>query len=184
MIRVSAGTFKGRRLKAPANWPGRPTTEIVKGALFNILAPVMEGSRFLDLFAGCGNVGIEALSRGAQVAFFVEKDPRAVKAIVENLRILSLTSCARVMREDVFVAVKRLGGKGERFDIIFLDPPYERRLEVPVLEAIAGYGLLRPEGVAIAESSKREVLPSRISDLVLVRQEKYGDAMLTFFKEG
>ncbi|MGB9903356.1 MAG: 16S rRNA (guanine(966)-N(2))-methyltransferase RsmD [Desulfotomaculales bacterium] len=184
MIRVSAGNLKGRRLKTPVNWTGRPTTEMVKGALFNILAPVLEGSRFLDLFAGCGNVGIEALSRGARTVFFVEKDPRAVKVIAENLRILSLSAFARVMRDDVFVAVKKLGRKGERFEVIFLDPPYGRHMEVPVMEAIAKSGLLQPEGVLIAESTKREVLPFRINGLVLVRQEKYGDTMLTFYKEG
>lgn len=184
MVRIITGACKGRRLKIPPNWPGRPTADRVKEALFNILAPVLAGSKFLDLFAGSGNVGIEALSRGAEAAFFVEKDRRAVKTIFENLAALSLSAEARVLPQDVFAAIKRLAKKGERFDLIFLDPPYERRLEQPVLEQIARHGLLKPGGIIIVESSKREVLPSRIHNLVLERQEKYGDTMLTFFREG
>ena len=183
MVRVIAGTCKGRRLKTPPDWPGRPTADRVKEALFNILAPVLAGSIFLDLFAGTGNVGIEALSRGAGKVFFVEKDRRAVKIIFENLTALSLMAGARVLPQDVFAALKRLAGNGERFDLIFLDPPYERRLELPTIEKIAGYGLLVPGGVVIAESSKREVLPPRVNSLVLERQEKYGDTMLSFFRE-
>ena len=184
MIRVIAGVCKGRLLKTPPNWPGRPTADRVKEALFNILSPVLPGSKFLDLFAGSGNVGIEALSRGAESVFFVEQDRRAVKAIFENLSALSLKNGARVLPADVFAAIKRLARAGECFDLIFLDPPYERHLERPALEKIAGSGLLKPGGIIIAESSKREVLPSRIDSLVLVRQEKYGDTMLTFFREG
>ncbi|MEW6274333.1 MAG: 16S rRNA (guanine(966)-N(2))-methyltransferase RsmD [Bacillota bacterium] len=184
MVRIIAGACKGRRLKIPPNWPSRPTADRVKEALFNILAPVLTGSRFLDLFAGSGNVGIEALSRGAEMAFFVEKDPRAVKTIYHNLVALSLLSCARVFREDVFIALKRLDKKGERFDIIFLDPPYQQRLELPVLERIGEHNLLKPGGRIIVESSKREVLPSRVNNLLLERQEKYGDTMLSFFREG
>ncbi len=184
MVRIIAGACKGRRLKIPANWLSRPTADRVKEALFNVLAPVILGSRFLDLFAGSGNVGIEALSRGAEMVFFVEKDPRAAKTIYDNLFALSLTSSARVIKEDVFVALKRLDRKGERFDIIFLDPPYERRLELPVLEKLTEYNLLKPAGIIVLESSKREVLPSRLKNLILDRQERYGDTMLTFFREG
>lgn len=184
MVRVIAGTLKGRRLKVSSGRSSRPTADRVKEALFNILASGIGGSKFLDLFAGSGNVGIEALSRGAERVFFVEKDHRLVEIIYNNLISLSLTFYARVIKKDVFIALKEFCKKGERFDLIFLDPPYDRRLELPVLEAVTEYSLLKPAGIIIVESSKREVLPPKIKSLVLLRQEKYGDTLLTFFKEG
>jgi len=181
MVRVIAGTFKGRNLKIPSNWPGRPTADRIKEALFNILAPAIRGSKFLDLFAGSGNVGIEALSRGADSVCFVEKDSRMVNAIFGNLNRLQAKTGIHVLQEDVLDALQWLHKKGESFDIIFLDPPYRKGMESPAIESISAYNLLKPDGILIAESDKREVLPSGFKNLTLTRQEKYGDTLLTFY---
>ncbi|HAP93367.1 MAG TPA: 16S rRNA (guanine(966)-N(2))-methyltransferase RsmD [Desulfotomaculum sp.] len=181
MVRVIAGAAKGRHLKVPRNWPGRPTGDRIKEALFNILGQEVSGSRFLDLYAGTGNVGIEAISRGATQVYFVEQDRRAVRTIYDNLYSLSLVSSACVIKQNVFTALKLLSNRNDRFNLIFLDPPYENCLELPTIEMISEYGLLVPGGVIIAESSKREVLPSRVSNLMLGRQERYGDTLLTFY---
>lgn len=182
MVRVIAGTAKGRHLKIPRSWPGRPTGDRVKEALFNILGQEVCGNRFLDLYAGIGSVGIEAISRGAVQVYFVEQDRRAVKAIYNNLYSLSLISSACVLKQNVFAALKLLSNKNDRFNLIFLDPPYEKCLELPTLEIISECGLLVPRGVIIVESSKRKVLPSRVSNLIFVRQERYGDTLLTFYR--
>jgi len=181
MVRVIAGTFKGRNLKIPSNWPGRLTADRIKEALFNILAPAIAGSKFLDLFAGSGNVGIEALSRGAGSVYFVEKDSRMVSTIYGNLGRLQVNTGIYVVKEDVLDALEWLYKKGESFDIIFLDPPYRKRMELPAVESISDYNLLKPDGILIAESDKREVLPSGFKNLTLTRQEKYGDTLLTFY---
>lgn len=184
MVRVIGGAQRGRRLKVPASWSGRPTADRVKEALFNILAPVIKGSNFLDLFAGSGNVGIEALSRGAERVVFAEKDSRMVKIIASNLHMLSLSSNSLVMKEDAFAAIRMLSKKGECFDLIFVDPPYDLYLGLPVLEKIFEYKLIKSTGLVILESSKREVLPFRVKSMILARQKKYGDTLLTIFREG
>ncbi|OAT81833.1 16S rRNA (guanine(966)-N(2))-methyltransferase RsmD [Desulfotomaculum copahuensis] len=179
-MRVIAGTARGRRLKAPRGWPGRPTADRVKEALFNILAARVPGSSFLDLFAGTGNVGIEALSRGAERAVFVEKDGRAVRAIEENLAATGLEGRAQVLKRDMPAALAEMAGRN-CFDLIFVDPPYGRALEKKALDLIGGNGLLASGGWVIVESGKREILPREAAGLILFRQERYGDTMLSLY---
>ncbi len=185
-MRVIAGSAKKRLLKVPPGWKGRPTADRVKEAIFNILGNLVIDSNFLDLFAGTGNVGIEALSRGARRAVFVEKDPRAAGTIVQNLRLSGLDSGSRVIAKDVFRALDELAKeekiRGQSFNIVFLDPPYGRGFEVPVIGKVLDLALLTPGGLIIAESSKRENLPDQISGLPLVRQERYGDTLISFYK--
>ena len=180
-MRVIAGTAKRRRLNAPRGWCGRATADRVKEALFNILGENIIGACFLDLYAGIGNVGIEALSRGAAEAVFVEKDPRASQAILKNLDYTGLGDKAIVLTQEVAAALQRLGKNKRPFDLIFLDPPYQNNLEVFTIELIIRYNLLAGGGLVIVESSKRVVLPVKIDGLVLTRQEKYGDTLLSFY---
>ncbi|MGB9825598.1 MAG: 16S rRNA (guanine(966)-N(2))-methyltransferase RsmD, partial [Desulfofundulus sp.] len=121
-MRVIAGIAKKSRLKIPRGWKGRPTADRVKESLFNILSPLIPGSCFLDLYAGTGNVGIEALSRGAQRVVFVEQDKKAVRVIRDNLVHVGFSERAELLAQDVFLALRQLGGQS--FDVIFLDPPY------------------------------------------------------------
>ncbi|HAU31677.1 MAG: Methyltransferase [Desulfotomaculum sp. 46_296] len=183
MVRVISGIYRGRLLKVPRGWKGRPTGDRVKEALFDILGGRVQESRFLDLYAGTGNVGIEAISRGARQVCFVDQNSKAVQAIYENLRFLpgDLSAQIYVIKLNVLKALKLMANRKELYNIIFLDPPYEQRLEKPTIEMISSCGLLLPDGVIIVESSKREVLPARVDDLTLTRQQRYGDTLLTFY---
>lgn len=181
ILRVIAGIAKKRQLKVPRGLEVRPTSDRVKEALFNILGGLVPGCRFLDLFAGTGNIGIEALSRGAAVAVFVENNPRNVRVIKENLAVTGMEAKARLVRLDVADALALLGGEGQKFDLIFLDPPYLKDFEKSTLAGIARHGLLRPGGRVVVESSKKDQLPREIGDLKMFRQEKYGDTLLSFY---
>ncbi len=180
-MRIIAGCAKKKLLKVYPGWKGRPTADRVKEALFSILGDLVPDAVFLDLFAGTGSIGIEALSRGAQSAIFIEKDPRAVRSIIHNLKAAKLDDNARILGMDIFKALPRLP-KGA-FDIIFLDPPYAQGYELPVIKKIIELDLPSQEGVIIAESSKREELPDNILGYTLYKLQKYGDTKLSFFKK-
>jgi 16S rRNA (guanine(966)-N(2))-methyltransferase RsmD len=183
MVRVISGIYRGHLLKVPRGWKGRPTGDRVKEALFDILGARVQESRFLDLYAGTGNVGIEAVSRGARRVCFVDQNSKAVQAIYENLGFLNgdISAQIYVIKLHVLRALKLMANRKELYDIVFLDPPYEQGLEKPTIEIIGNSGLLLPDGVIIVESSKREVLPARVDNLMLTRQHKYGDTLLTFY---
>jgi 16S rRNA (guanine(966)-N(2))-methyltransferase RsmD len=182
MMRVIGGQARGRRLKVPKGQSLRPTSGRVKEALFNILPHDLSGTKILDLFAGTGNVTIEALSRGAAEALLIDSSAESGKAIRENLRRLQLVDRTTVWIIPVLRAVKRLARRGETFDIIFLDPPYEQHWVAHTLAAIAEGGLLRRTGTLIAEHSFREQLEPRYGALVLFDQRKYGSTLLSFLR--
>ena len=152
-MRVIAGTARRLQLKTLDGLDTRPTTDRIKETLFNMLTPAVCGSVFLDLFAGSGGIGIEALSRGAKKAVFVEKNPKAMACIRDNLKHTRLLDQAVTMQSDVTAALRRLEGK-ERFDYIYMDPPYRQEWERRVLEYLAGSSLLSEEGIVIIESAK------------------------------
>lgn len=181
-MRVIAGIAKKRLLKVPSGWTGRPTADRVKESLFNILGSRVLGCVFLDLFAGTGNIGIEALSRGAKKAVFVEKDRRAAGAIGHNLKMTGFESRSKVVVRDVCQGLAGIVAEGDRFDIVFLDPPYGQGLEVPVMEKVQELKLLTSGGLIISESSKRDALPPEIGGISLFRQEKYGDTVISFYQ--
>jgi 16S rRNA (guanine966-N2)-methyltransferase len=181
-MRVIGGNARGRRLKVPKDQPVRPTAAKVKESLFNILARDLPGAKILDLFAGTGNLTIEALSRGAAEAILVDSSVESGKAIRENLRRLHLTDRTKVWITPVTRAAHLLARRGETFDMIFLDPPYERNWVGATLKVIARGGLLRQTGVLIAEHSIREQLESRYDSLVLHDQRRYGSTLVSFFQ--
>ncbi len=168
-------------MKVPKGTGLRPTGDRVKEALFNILGDLVPGCLFLDLFAGTGNVGIEALSRGAAGAVFVEMNRNNVLVIEKNLVLTGLRSRARVIGLDVFKALPVLGREGQPFDLVFLDPPYMNGMETRVLSGIAGNNLLKPLGRVIVESSSKDFLPPAVDQIKLNRQEKYGDTVLSIY---
>lgn len=153
-MRVIAGSARHLTLKTIEGMDTRPTTDRIKETLFNMLQYQVAGSRFLDLFAGSGGIGIEALSRGAAEAVFVEQNPRAVSCIKENLKTTRLEDRAMVMAMDVLSALKRLEGRSGPFDFIFMDPPYNHQHEQAVLEYLAGSGLADGNTTIIVEASK------------------------------
>lgn len=151
-MRVIAGSAKRMPLKTIPGMDTRPTTDRIKETLFNMIAPYMADCSFLDLFAGSGAIGIEALSRGAKNVVFVEHSKNAVDCINDNLKFTRLEAGAQVMSTDVITALKRLDGM-EAFDYIFMDPPYDKELEKNVLEYLKNSKLLAKDGIIIVEAS-------------------------------
>lgn len=151
-MRVIAGSARSLKLKTLDGMETRPTTDRIKETLFNILNPSIYDSIFLDLFSGSGGIGIEALSRGAREAVFVENHPKAMACVKENLKFTRLEHRAVTMTMDVMDALYRLEGD-KIFDIIFMDPPYDRGLERRVLEYLAGSSLVYEDTRIIVEAS-------------------------------
>ncbi len=180
-MRVISGNIKGRRVKAPKSHFIRPTADRVKEALFNILPHDLSGLEVLDLFAGTGNLSIEALSRGAKGSLLVDVSRQSTKTIRDNLTALGLSEVSQVWTAPVFRCLRLLNQKGRSFDIIFLDPPYERGWVERTIEIIADRRLLRPGGVLVAEHSAREKVQQRYGSLVLRDQRRYGATILSFF---
>jgi 16S rRNA (guanine966-N2)-methyltransferase len=180
-MRIIGGRFKGRRLKVPKGRALRPTAARVKEALFDILPHDLSGRRVLDLFAGTGGLAWEALSRGAGEALLVDSSREAGKAIRENATRLGFSSRCRVWIMPVDRALRRLAESGELFDIIFVDPPYERGAVSVVLKKLGTAGLLRAGGMVVVEHSAREPVGESHGRLVLADQRRYGDTLLSFF---
>ena len=181
-MRVIGGNARGRRLKVPKGQAVRPTSDRVKEALFNILPHDLSGIRLLDLFAGTGNVSIEAISRGAAEAILIDSSEKSGKVIRENLRSLNFTDRASVRIVPVSRALRLLARRGETFDMIFLDPPYQRSWVRACLEPISSGNLLRKSGTLVVEHSAREQPETEYGSLVLKDQRKYGDTWLSFFE--
>ena len=180
-MRVIAGEFRRRVLKAPEGLATRPTSDRLRETLFNVLASRVAGARFLDLYAGSGAVGIEALSRGAREAVFVERGPAALKALRENLDLLGLAGRARVQAAGVGRYVRSRMGS---FDLVFLDPPYEEAAEyaetLGLLGGTAG-GVLAAGALVVAEHRRRDRLEEHYGGLQRTRLLEQGDAGLSFY---
>lgn len=180
-MRIIAGKYRSRVLMAPAGMATRPTSDRLRETLFNVLAPRMEGCAFLDLYAGSGAVGLEALSRGAARVVCVERAPAALKALRGNLAKLGETAGLRVEAVSVAAWLKRAQGS---WDIVFLDPPYDAEEEYDrTLGALGGAapGLLAAGAVAIAEHRRKMKLDDAYGVLRRVRLLEQGDAALSFF---
>ena len=182
-MKIIGGEFGGRRLKALKSIKMRPTPMRVKEALFNILCNRVVGSSFLDLYAGSGQIGIEALSRGAKEVIFVDNHPSAIRLIRTNLGFLPYEKSPKIPRNNVLRAISSLSKEKKRFDIIFLDPPYESRLVKNTLQALAKSDILKITTLVIAEHHKSLNLDKEIGSLGRVRQERYGDTVLTFYQK-
>jgi 16S rRNA (guanine966-N2)-methyltransferase len=179
-MRIIAGAFKGRRL-APVKGKTRPTAAKVREAVFDILGPVVDEVRVLDLFAGTGALGIEAISRGAVAAVFVEDHPEAVKALHRNLEDLGLQEQTKVWPLPVATALKKLAAQGERFGLAFLDPPYGGGKAVAALKALVSLNLLAAGAHVVVEHSRRETLPEESGRLKRTEVRRYGDTQLAFY---
>lgn len=179
MMRVTSGRAKGAHLRTPRAGV-RPTSNRVKEALFNALAPRLEDARVLDLFAGTGALGIEALSRGAARAVFVERDPRAVGAIRRNIAAAQVDDRTEVRRGAVPGALDGLEREGAGFDLIVLDPPYGQDLPARTLRRLAASPLLAPGGIIAAEGHWRDD-PGEIPGLRRIRDARYGETGLWFY---
>ncbi len=186
-MRIIAGKYRSRQLKSITGMAMRPTSDKLRGTLFNILRELVVGSRFVDLFAGTGAVGIEALSRGAREAILVEKHPPAVALIRKNLDSLDIRKEARVLKSDALQALQLIdedpATASARIDILFLDPPYaEVEPYKMALSFLGGANLLAENAVVIAEHQRKLDLPDAFGKLERVRVLRQGDAALTFYR--
>jgi 16S rRNA (guanine966-N2)-methyltransferase len=182
--RIIGGAGRGRRLKAAAGGSTRPTGARVRQSLFDILAPLIPGCRFLDAFAGYGGVGLEALSRGAAKVVLVDRASAAVEAAKENGRALAQAGGeVQVFRQDARTALGAFADQGVEFDVIYLDPPYDSDLYEPLLVLLGGEGSpLAGEGVVVAEHFHKRPLPETIGALERTRQKRVGDHCLSFYR--
>lgn len=188
-MRIIAGTYRSRILKTLKGLALRPTSDRLRETLFNVLGPGVSGSRFLDLFAGTGAIGIEALSRGAAEAVFVENHAPAATLIRRNLDSLGVRSGAAVLAVDALRGLQMLASRqkkeGEGFDYVFLDPPYAAAEDyVRVLEFLGSENLLAPGAIVIAEHRRKFELPKESGALQQFRVLQQGDAALSFYRRG
>ncbi len=181
-IRVIAGTAKGRKLHMVPGESARPIGDRVKEALFNILNPTLGNTSFLDLFAGTGSVGIEALSRGAAFCQFLDIDRKAIETIHKNLSICGFTDRAMVLQRDAF---SYLGGPIEQpFDIVFIAPPQYKDLWSKTLQQLdRNHAWIHPDGIVIVQIDPAEYIDQELEVLSLYDQRKYGNTLLLFYEK-
>ena len=175
-MRVISGSARGRRLKELQGMDTRPTTDKVKESLFNIIQFEIEGRRVLDLFGGTGQLGIEALSRGADHCTFVDMRKEAAALIRENLRLTGLSERSRVVQGD---ALSFLSSCGEKFDVILLDPPYHTELLEKSVKRVTEFDILREHGIMICESAAEREQPALPPPYERGREYRYGKIRLT-----
>jgi 16S rRNA (guanine966-N2)-methyltransferase len=184
-MRVIAGTFRSRQLSAPRGMQTRPTSDRLRETLFNVLAPRLDDCRFVDLYAGTGAVGIEALSRGAEHVWFAENAEPALATLRQNLSALKISRGFTLEDRGVGAMLQRLGKLPQPVDLVFLDPPYEAEDEyagtLNFLGSVRGRALLAPHVLVIAEHGSKVKLAARYGALEHTRLVKQGDAALSFF---
>ena len=180
-MRVISGKRRGAKLIAPEGMNTRPTTDRIKETLFNMIQFDLPGCQFLDLFSGSGGIGIEAISRGAQQAVFIDKDPAAFQCIKKNLEKTTLQDQAIVYNIDVYSGIKKLVAEGKRFDIIFLDPPYALPDTKDILAFIGSHDLLKDDGYLILEQGTDQAI-DKIEGLKLIKEKQYKTTTMSFFE--
>lgn len=193
-MRVIAGKFKGHRLFCPPGRDVRPTLDRVKEAIFSKISYLIDDSMILDLFSGCGNLGIEALSRGAEKIYFCESDPKHVNAIKKNLNDLEVNRSEVEFSGEVFKALKHFSESKKKFDIIFADPPYLQNYKGKdkgsnkilivnyLLEDSLVYDLMDQDSVLIVEHQKDIILPEDVNNLICYDRKNYGTVSVSYYK--
>ncbi|MCE2134468.1 16S rRNA (guanine(966)-N(2))-methyltransferase RsmD [Streptococcus thermophilus] len=177
-LRVVAGDFGGRPLKTLEGKTTRPTTDKVKGAIFNMIGPFFDGGRVLDLFSGSGSLAIEAISRGMSSAVLVEKDRRAQAVIQENIKMTKSEEQFQLLKMDAARALTQLTGQ---FDLVFLDPPYAKEQIVANITQLEEQGLLSEEVMLVCETDKGVDLPEEVSNFGIWKQKTYGISKVTVY---
>lgn len=183
-MRIITGKLKGMNLFSPQNMDIRPTADRIKESVFNILGNSFYDATVLDLFAGSGNLGLEAWSRGAQNIHFVDQSRQSLQLLGRNLEKAKVQELVNVHKGDAINIIKKIFIQGIKFDYIFCDPPYNKGYVSKVLYNIEQYDILTDNGIIIVEHNKEEVVDlSGLNKLELLRVEKYGDTFISFFKK-
>ena len=178
-MRIISGSLKGRKLATPKGLTLRPTSDRVKESMFNILGKEVEGKIVLDLFAGTGNLGIEALSRGARRIIFIENSREAFKLIEKNLLSCGMKDRSEILLKDVDGAIDMLKRKGETFDLIFMDPPYGKGLIQRTLKKLNIEKIYHDDSILVIEHNRREPLPDISEEWNLIAQRRMGDTVIS-----
>ena len=180
-MKIIAGKYKGRNFYMPAGI--RPSQGILREAIFDLLGHDLEGVSFLDLFAGSGAVGLEAISRGAKEVVMVERDPKCAKVIRENLDLLGITAGFdhQLLNADCFATVKQMSLKNRRFDLVFFDPPYGIGGAKKTLKLLGGYDILHPHSLVLGKYDKADE-DDPPEGLKLVEKRRYGSSYLTIYQ--
>jgi len=181
-MRITGGEAGGIPIKAPRGKGARPTSDKVREALFSVLGKSVTGAKALDLFAGSGALGIEALSRGAQSVVLVDNNPAACKMIAANLKAVGLAEKGEIIRADFRAALRKIGGRGDKFDLVFLDPPYGKNLLEEAAKALERHGVVSSDSIIVAEHFKKTAPPESISDIPLSRSRAYGQTCLSYYQ--
>lgn len=181
-MRVVSGKFRGRKLKAVPGMATRPTTDKVKESLFNIIGPYFDGGQSLDLYGGSGGLSIEAVSRGIDVATIVDRQYAAIKTIRENVAATNASQSFQIIKQDARKALKLLNNQGQKFDLVFLDPPYAKQKIVEDIAMMVNYNLLNPESIVVCETNQEANLPDELNGFELYRRHEYGITVLTIYK--
>ena len=179
-MRVISGRLKGRRLIAPNGLATRPTADRIRESVFNILGGRIQAKHVLDLFAGTGALGIEALSRGAEQAVFIDRARAALDAIHGNIKNLGLENQTRVIQWDILKNLNCLSSSAVLFDLVFMDPPYADQAVPPTLEALVACGKLAPGARIVIEHSARIPLDLPTGPLTISDQRRFGKTLVTF----
>jgi len=183
-MRIIGGVERGRILKMPKLGKVRPTQDRVREAIFNVIKDKVPESSVLDLFAGSGAFGIEALSRGAKSAVFVDNNVHCIKTIKSNLSILGdKVDSSQLIKLDAVRAISRLESENKKFDLVFLDPPYHEDLGRKCLIKIDACDILSKHSFIIVEHFKKGILPDNLISILIVRQKRYGDTVVSFYRK-
>ena len=180
-LRITAGQWRGRVIRTVAGQAVRPSPAMLREALFNIVGPAIQGARFLDLAAGSGAVGIEALSRGAAHAVFVDSHPSSLAIVRRNLETLGALGSATLLRRDAALAPEELARRGERFDLAFLDPPYDTETAAACVRAPGLRAIIGPRCRLYVQHRRGQTL-APAAGWRLVDERRFGDTMLTTFE--
>lgn len=180
-MRVIAGDYKGRKLNAPFDNKVRPTSDKVKEAIFSMLMHYLNDAVCVDLFAGTGGLGIEALSRGAKKTYFCDSSKESIGLVKSNIKMCQCSDYSVVFHGDFLSSLERID---EQVDIVFMDPPYGNDYYEDALEKVESLDLLHNEGIIVAEHDKRQELPERVGRLVKVKEKKYGTIGISLYKVG
>ncbi|CAM3453747.1 16S rRNA (guanine(966)-N(2))-methyltransferase RsmD [Pseudostreptobacillus hongkongensis] len=182
-MRITSGYLKNRVILSRIGKETRPTLERVKEAIYSIISDKIIDAKFLDLYSGTGNMSFEAISRGASRAIMIEKDKEALRVIIENVNNLKLEDVCRAYKNDVLRAIEILENKNEKFDVIFMDPPYKDNITHKTLKKISDHNLLDDNGIIICEHGKYEKLENNIGDFVKYDEREYNKKIVTFYKK-
>lgn len=180
-MRVIAGECRGRRLKALEGNNTRPTTDKVKESMFNMIGPYFNGGKALDLFAGSGSLGIEALSRGMDHVVFIDRHHGAIRIIKDNIALVRKEDQSTVLKKEATQAIHDLALTHQAFDLVLLDPPYAKQDIEHQLQLMLEYHLILPEGVVVCETDKAIVLNETIGTLHQHRRAEYGGTAVTIY---